>query len=565
VVSAAGHWNPSLGPVFKAAYSVALAGLTGTVTLPASAFADGGGIYGVGIEQDSGAGLYGAFAPVRVTGFAAGFRQAARPATPLLGTLGQAPALSAAVTRAKPDFTVTWNAGRQAAGAILEVSAPGPTVDGSLNTFSNPNGTQRDHDGFDTGSVVYQKLPAAGVRTMNARSLGLATSLSYDVRILPTNGSGTVIGQASPMSMLAVNDGVAPDGDIIDNFVIDGANSVVALTGTDNSEVAGYNPATGRYGQVIASDNSGGQFYVFGVDPADHTTLVDDTQSNSAGIHDGDDIELFSTQTGKLIANPDLSAYTFHGGVVDPARDRADLLATDNSTGADALITIDMQTGAVAAVPDVDDGVISPGAIAGINLDSSTGEVYLAAPTGRGIQCGTGGDSIAEVNPGTGTVSVVRSGTACDTALAVDPAAGNLISINYRAVSVNFAGTSSLNVMSQSDPTTVVSHQLRNGAGNELAIDPVHHLALTMYDLPNAQPELGAPGGMVRKDSNATSQIEVIDTTTGKVVKTLTGFNVASLNGSPFPKTDPGIQLDPATRTGYTFAPGDDQIQRFSY
>src|SRR6202007_2006701 len=83
VVSTAGHWNPALGPVFNAAYSVPLSGLTGTVTLPASALGDAGGIYGIGIEQDSDSGLYGVFAPVRVTGFPAGFAALARSSAPL--------------------------------------------------------------------------------------------------------------------------------------------------------------------------------------------------------------------------------------------------------------------------------------------------------------------------------------------------------------------------------------------------------------------------------------------------------------------------------------------------
>ncbi len=219
VVSTAGHWNPTLGPVFNAAYSVPLTALTGTVTLPASAFGDGGGIYGVGIEQDSGSGLYGAFAPVRVTGFPAGFDAVARPSAPLLAAPATpattAPGHDAEVSRADPDFTLDWNAGPRAAGAILEISAPAPTLDGSYNTFSNPNGTQRDADGHDTGSVVYEKLPAAaGSRTFSALALGLPTSLSYDVRILPTDRSGDVAGQASPTSELEVDDGLAPDGDV---------------------------------------------------------------------------------------------------------------------------------------------------------------------------------------------------------------------------------------------------------------------------------------------------------------------------------------------------------------
>lgn len=561
VVSAAGHWSPALGPVFNAAYSVPLSGLTGTVTVPASAFAAGGGVYGIGIDQDPAAGVYGAFTSIRDTGFASGTRQAARPSAPLLAVAGTAPALSAAVSRANPDFRLDWNAGPRAAGAILEISAPAPTLNGSYNTFSNPNGTQRDDDGHDTGSVVYQKLPsAAGSRTFSALSLGLGTSLSYDVRILPTNGSGTVTGQASPLSTLEADDGIAPDGDIIGNFAIDGANSVVALAGADGSEVIRYDPATGTYGPVIASDTSGGQFYVFGVDTPDGTTLVDDAQTSGEGFYDGDDVELYDMRTGALLAKPDLSGYTLKGGVVDAAHGRADLLGTDTSTGQDAVIAIDMKTGAEHVVPDVD-STIRDGAIQGITLDSATGVVYLAAPSG-GLICRGGGDSIAAVDPGTGSVSVIGSGTNCDTDLAVDPAAGTLISTSYHSFSLNIPGTSSLNVAPESDPSSVASYSLRAGGAAELGIDPVSHLALTMYPEPAGPAKFG---GIPITDSNATSVVDVISTTSGAVEKVLGGFSEAALYGYPFSVNDPGIQLDPATRTGYTFAPGDDQIQEFHY
>ena len=351
VVSTAGHWNPTLGPVFNAAYSVPLTALTGTVTLPASAFGDGGGIYGVGIEQDSGAGVYGTFAAVRVTGFPAGFDAVPRPSAPLLAAApatGTAPGHYADVSRADPDFTLDWNVGPRAAGAIMEISAPAPTLDGSYNTFSNQNGTQRDDDRYDTGSVVYKKLPAAaGSRTFSALALGLPTSLSYDVRILPTDRSGAVAGQASPTSELEVDDGLAPDGDVVDSFAMAGASSVVAIVGADGSQVVNYDPATGTYGSVIASDTSGGEFYVFGVDPAAHTVLVDDATTNSDGART-DDVELYDTQTGAVAGTLDLSGYTLKGGVVDAARDRADLLATDDATRDDTVIPVSMVTGAAA-------------------------------------------------------------------------------------------------------------------------------------------------------------------------------------------------------------------------
>jgi hypothetical protein len=560
VVSTAGHWNPDLGPVFNAAYSVPLSRLTGKVTLPASAFGDGGGIYGVGIEQDSDSGLYGTFAPVRVTGFPAGFTAVARPAAPLLATPGTLPGHAATVSRAEPDFTLDWNAGRRAAGAILEISAPGPTFYGSYNTVSNPNGTQRDHDGFDTGSVVYKKLPAAaGSRTFSALALRLPTSLSYDVRILPASKSGAVAGQASPTSLLTVNDGLAPGGDVVDNFAMAGADSVVAIVGPEGSQVVKYNPATGTYGRVIASDTSGGQFYVFGVDPSAHTVLVDDAQPVSLTTWT-DHVELYDTRTGSLVGTPDLSGYTLKGGVVDAAHGRADLLATDNSSGDDTVIAVSMLTGTVATVTDADDGTIRAGSLANIAVDDATGEVYATTTTGPSL-CFGGGTSIAEVDPGTGTVTVTTGGTHCDIDLAVDSAAGNLISVNYRSVSLNIAGTSSLVVMPESDPSNDSVYPLRTGAPLELAADPLHHLALVLYSAPPVAARFGA----VPADSNFMSVIDVVDTRTGDIVKTIGDFSASSVYGYPFGATDAGIQLDPAARTGYMFAPGDDQVQQFSY
>jgi hypothetical protein len=51
VVSTVGHWNPVAAPIFSAAWHQALTMTTGTVTIPASAFHGGGGIYGIGIVQ----------------------------------------------------------------------------------------------------------------------------------------------------------------------------------------------------------------------------------------------------------------------------------------------------------------------------------------------------------------------------------------------------------------------------------------------------------------------------------------------------------------------------------
>jgi hypothetical protein len=115
-------------------------------------------------------------------------------------------------------------------------------------------------------------------------------------------------------------------------------------------------------------------------------------------------------------------------------------------------------------------------------------------------------------------------------------------------------------VMPEANPSGDSVFPLRTGAPVELAADPVHHLALVLYGLPPVLPKLRA----VPADSNAMSVIDVVDTSSGDIVKTIEDFSASSVYGYPFPAND-GIQLDPATPTGYMFAPGDDQVQQFSY
>ncbi|HEX8004820.1 MAG TPA: hypothetical protein VF482_00150, partial [Trebonia sp.] len=247
---------------------------------------------------------------------------------------------------------------------------------------------------------------------------------------------------------------------------------------------------------------------------------------------------------------------------VDAAHDRADLLAA-SASGADTVIAVSMLTGALGTVSNADNGSVPAGTFADIAVDGSTGDVFLGT-TGGGI-CFGGTEPIAEVDPATGIVTSGQGGSRCDVGIAVDQAAGNLIFDSYRAISVNFAGSSSLNVVSEAGLTSTASYPLRTGRGLALAADPVHHLALVLYNLPAGQPQFGAPGGMSITDSNAMSEIDVIDIGTGKVIRTIDDFSAASVYGYPFARTSPAIQLDPAARTGFIYGPGTTQIQQFSY
>jgi hypothetical protein len=279
-----------------------------------------------------------------------------------------------------------------------------------------------------------------------------------------------------------------PDGDVIGNFAIAGASSVVSIVTPDGSQVVNYNPATGTYGSVIASDAAGGQFYIVGVDPSAHTVLVDD--ASGSGSTRTDDVQLYNAQTGTLVGSPDLSGYTLKGGVVGAARDRADLLADDKSSGDDTVIAVSMLTGAVTTVTDADSGTVSRGSLENIVADNATGEVYATAGPGS-LLCFGGGTALAEVDPGTGTATATTGGSHCDTDLAVDSAAGDLLSVSYRSVSVNIAGTSSLVVMPEANPSDDSVYPLRTGGPFELAADPVHHLALALYSLPAGPAEFG--------------------------------------------------------------------------
>jgi hypothetical protein len=541
MVSTAGHWNPDFGSIFTAAYTAPLSGRTGTVTVPASAFDDGGGLYGIGIEQAGD--VYGQFVAVRVAGFSA----ATRPAAPLLNG-GHV----AVVSRAAPTFTLGWDAGWRATGAMLEISAPSPTVYGSLNTFTNQNGTQRDNDGVDAGSVVDTPLPSAsGTSTFSAVTLGLNPSVSYNVRVLPTGSGAAVVGQASPSSELTFNDGLPPFGGALTSYSIAGASSVAAVADSEGSQLFHYDPSDGGYGPVIASDTGGGAFDVLGVDATAGTVLVSDVNGQT------ETVQLYDMATGQLMAS--LPGYTVLGGRVDATRGRAALLVFDSATDHDEVIGVDMTTG-VAGTP-ID---LGSNRFGDITLDASTGLVY-AGTLGGGpcIGAGASNEPIAVVNLDSGTATSVTAGSRCDFMLAADGRGQNLISLNYSSFSLNIAGHTNLGIISQTGPARTGLVPVRAAEGLALAVDGTNHLAAVLFGLPNVQTLFGYPGGY-SPDNNAMSEIDIVNTQTGAVVKTIADFVANTSYGLDF-FTEQSVQLDPSTMTGYIYAPGFTQIQSFRY
>ncbi|MFJ1757414.1 S8 family serine peptidase [Kitasatospora sp. NPDC088134] len=572
VVSTPGHWNPLLAPLFNAAWSAPLTADSGDVTVPASAFT-GGGIYGIGIQQDDtivGHLVYGEFAPIRVDGGTAD----QRPQAPLLAPAGGQFGHRATVTRSAPGFSLRWTTkevAEQATGAVLEISSPAPTVFNALNTFTAQNGTGRDNDGFDAGSVVYQSLPgASGTADLNAVELGLGTSMQYNVRVLATAADGQVLGQASPSSALVLDDGTVPGGGTVADFAARGADSVAVLSGVDGrpgASVRRYDPATGTYGAQLTADSAAGAHYaVIGVDDTVHRAVLahwnDADAFSTLEVRDLAD----GTETGPP-ARIDTAGGLLVGGRVDAARHRAWVLDWAAGDYHDELVPLDLATG-ILGTPVLPDSRTKhgPAYYTGIDLDPSTGTVQLAHLYGGGRCLGNASAVVVNVSEDSGALTVSPgAGPGCGTnfASAQDGGKGQLL--NFPVISSNFAGSLSTVGIDEKTLATGPTTKLRSELPLALAVDSAHHVALVAYPSPLGASVYGVPGN-VMTDSNSTSQIDVVDLDSGAVLKTLSAFDFIGGFGGPLASTTgANVQLDPATRTGFTYGPYREQITRFTY
>ncbi|MFJ4846291.1 S8 family serine peptidase [Streptomyces sp. NPDC088733] len=566
VVSTVGHWSPALAPLFSAAWHQALTAESGTVTVPADAFAAGGGLYGIGIAQSGFGGnpnlvTYGEFAPVRVDGGTAKLR----PQAPLVAGRDGAAGHSAVVTRAKAGFTLRYDV-RDVPGAKyaqVEFAAPAPTLHNSLNTFTNANGTALDDNGVDSPSSAHRVLPAAkGTVDLDALRLGLSTSTVYGVRVMALDSRHRVVGQASPVSTLEVDDGPAPAGSTVLSFAAAGDDSIAALrTVSGATELRHYSTRTGAYGPVVASDAGDTSDYeVLGVAPTTHRALA---------VHqatpDGDvQVETWNTATGTLVGRTALAAadYRFVAGRVDAARSRGALLLRAAADNADLVLPVDLADGTTAEPLPADLPGVAKGSYSLLDTDSSTGDVYLAK--GAPIALCLGGVQIPRVDTQAQSVSLVGTMSGCSNGFGSD-GAGTLYNLSATAISTKIVPTSVLGSLSVATGESDDPVAVRRGPATGMAVDGVNKFAVAAFTAPEGTSYAGS-GTAVVTDNNATGQLLVIDTTTGAVVKTLTGFQI---NGHGGPLVHGGVmnsvQLDPATRTGWTYGAYDGQIRQFSY
>ncbi|MEY9962531.1 hypothetical protein ABIA33_000557 [Streptacidiphilus sp. MAP12-16] len=556
VLSTVGHWNPLLAPIFTPAWHQALTSPKGTVTIPADAFDGGGGIYGIGVAQAGFGGIptrvaYGEFAPIRVAGSTA----ADRPAAPTLTGANGVEGHTIEVTRAAPTFELRYDVRsvRGVRAAEVEISAPAPTLHGSLNTFTNANGTALDDDGVDGSSVVHRVLTGrSGSVRLDPVALGLISSDSYGVRVLALDRNGHVVGQASPLSTLIFDDGLAPGGSTVLSFATAGSDSVAALATTSGgTEVRHYSTASGRYGAVITSDPGAGSDYkVLGV-AAGRVLLV---HRSTAG---GDvRVETWNTATDTLVGASTLPAadYTYITGRVDTIHDRGALLLR-GAGRADLVLPVDLGTGSTGQPIPADLTGVSAGMYDLLSVDPSSGEVLLAKAAGP-FNC-LGSVTVARIDLATRAVTAAGSTSQCSHGIASD-GAGTLYNLSATAISVNIVPTGVIASLDETTGAAGAGITVRLGKPVGLAVDGAHKIAVVSYATPKGTAYFGA--GMWVPDNNSTGQLVIVDLTTGTVLRTLTGFTIGGHGGS-----ENAIQLDPSTRTGWTYGPNDAQIQQFSY
>lgn len=279
IITEPGRYNFGFGGPLHAAYAQQLSALKGTVSVPVAAL-QGGGMYGATIASYDPGSAQGEW----TTDFAQFLVQqgsAGRPAAPKL----QIPASNEAPAHflempLGSSVSVSWDVSNvpNAGGALLEVSAPGPSLALLWNTFNNPNGTIPDDNGIDTGSVKTIPLPGTqGQMIFSAADLGLHSTMMHLLRVIPMRGS-VPAGEAGESSSI-VMDGITP-----------------ALTGLLDHSL---------------SRNSGG----FGIDPnGSGGFLISNLDYGSSTQSSLERIDLASGATTEIAAGINYSGWGVPGG-----------------------------------------------------------------------------------------------------------------------------------------------------------------------------------------------------------------------------------------------------------
>ena len=432
------------------------------------------------------------------------------------------------------------------------MSALGPGAFNNYNPFSNPNGSRRDQNGVDTGSVAF--LPLTGVTgtvALNAKTLGLAPTMNHVVRVLATQ-SGAVVGEAGEVSSITMDGVLAADGGFANNgFGINqhGNDAFLAsgqqlANGTVTTSLETFDQSTNAITKTVASANNalyftngwgiwGGDVGLFGL--FDLTTFASP-------------YNLLNPATGAVGAAwtpPSPNTLQIGEAAANQADAHAALLAFDTTqpnTAAWRVLTSDLTANTFGPPIDLSPAIAGMGlpVFDGIGQNTTTNQV--ATPAGDFFNfCGSPTIVTADLKKGklssfAGVTSGFPYGMAVDSAtnMAVVPTiCDNLLGIydlgKKTGIAANPKGSTNLYPAIDQTRGLIVMDQVVAG-------------------------DFGV-------NNNATSGTVVMDEH-GNVLSSqeeLFLFNTFLTIGAN------NVQLNPTTRTGYTLGPGQQQLAPFSY
>ncbi|HTU81283.1 MAG TPA: S8 family serine peptidase [Candidatus Acidoferrales bacterium] len=573
-VSLPGRLNPETGLYYNPVYSLPLTESKGTVQVPLSKL-PGGGIYSFTVLLNPGGG-----GPAQINSDFATTRVAlqssdARPAAPLLSYQASMPGHLLEIPydgTFKLSYDVSNVAG--ATGAALEISAAGPTLGNTsiYNPFNNPNGSERDHDGIDTGSIYYAPLGGtSGTVMLDAKTIGLYSAMYHVVRVIPMKG-GVAAGEAGDVSAITM-DGVVPaDGGTIGyGYGVNGNGNDGFLTEYEPtapdqylSALETFDQKTNLITQTVESELTG---------PSETYITPPFVAGGGPGIF-GNDVGLMATvdllgsgsaapiaynlldPSGTIGASwtPPIpgSFLTLDAIAANQANDNVAFLerlgtSTYNVFGSRLLQNTSTPLYSITA-PIASQ--YATGEVTGFAQDTSTNTAVAVASD---YSCSAPTIVMEDLTNGGAPTSFVGGQTGSNWTAAVDSTTGKAIVPTWLECGENGVGIFNLAAKSSFEvvpPTYGPPFHLYVSS----AADPIHHLFL-IADINGPQ---GA--GYPPIDNNRLSAIYVYDES-GTLKETI---QQVALLGS-FNATGALMEINPKERTGYIKGPGFSELAVFKY
>jgi hypothetical protein len=308
---------------------------------------------------------------------------------------------------------------------------------------------------------------------------------------------------------------------------------------------------------VLTGDVTGAtDLHVVGSDPTLGSTLV----VGLSNVANDEYLWVFGAD-GKVRSTTHLDVTTdpyLLGARVDAVRHRAAILGWASSDYSDLILPLDLASGTLGTAINADVGAPGKPLFTGLDLDASTGRVFPA-----GIIYGDlcivlrGGSYVSAVDLDTGSAATVAQDSHCTSGIAADQLGGMLHTTIGPVYSFPMFPPGQTQRIHEKSLVATPPRWLGGRGALYPVVDPVNHLLLADF--------LAAEDYFF--DNSATSVVGVYDLESGKRLAVLRDFNLVALLGSGnyFELSARGIQLDPHTRTGWTYGPLDAQIQEFSY